>query len=282
MRGRARAASEQAIPAAATSEEAISVWTAARGTAMAAAMGILRLLTAALLTLTFSAAADEAIGKLMTGHEQALRSARLPIHRKLLVELQKLELLHQKSGDKIALTEVQAEIGKVKQWIADASQPVAGGAGPQPADFKLIAYTAEGGVFSSWENGEIKIGSRGFSWTNRGSIADLTNTIVLTGAFEAEIAYRGNVYSCGLTEADYTKGVQLFFITPQDNDRHTIKLKRTNGGALTAEFDGKPAALGTGAGARPDMHLRICLRLLKDAAVEVQNFTIKDLSGGRK
>ena len=38
----------------------------------------------------------------------------------------------------------------------------------------------------------------------------------------------------------------------------------------------------SGAGARPDMHLRICLRLQKDATVDVQTFTIKDLSGGKK
>ncbi len=245
-------------------------------------MRILRLLTAVFLTLTFSAVADEAIGKLMTGHEQALRSARLPIHRKLLGELQKLESLHQKSGNKIALTEVRSEIAKVKQWITEASQPVAGGTGPQPADFKLIAYTNEGGMFAAWENGETKIGSRGFSWTNHGPITDITNTTVLTGAFEAEITYKGNAYSCALAEADYSKYVQFFFITPQDNDRHTIKLKRTAGGALTAEFDGKPATLGAGAEARPDMHLRICLRLQKDATVDVQNFTIKDLSGGKK
>ncbi|HEX2746860.1 MAG TPA: hypothetical protein VHM91_02585 [Verrucomicrobiales bacterium] len=233
---------------------------------------------AAIAALPFSVQADEALNKLMAGHEQALRSARLPVHRKLLTELLKLQAQYQKAGNAIPLSEVEAEITRVKAWIAEASLPVAGGTGPQPGDFKLVCSSTEGFIFGSWENGELKVESRGFSWTNSGGTAEVINTKVLTGAFEAEINYTGAVYAFSAMEADYTKYVQMFFNPPPDTGKHSIKVKRTAAGAMTAEYDGKPVVLNAANGARQDMHVRLSLRVAKGAKVEFREFTIKDLS----
>ena len=240
------------------------------------------MLSAVLVAFTLPAFADEALSKLMSGHEQAVRTARLPLHRKLFAELQKLESLHQKSGNKIALTEVQTEIGKVKQWMAEASQPVAGGSGPQPADFKIIYASGDTRIFGSWDNGELKTMARGFSWTNHGQGADITYTPVLTGAFEAEFTYKGTVYTFCLNEADYLKYVQLYYAGPVDDEKHTLKVKRTAAGAITGELDGRPITFAATGGARQDMHLRFVFRVLKDKTVEFREAVVKDLSGGKK
>ena len=247
-------------------------------------MNFRRLLTAVALGVAVSvpASADEALNKLLAGHEQAVRAARLPIHRKLLGELQKLEAVHQKSGNRIALNEVQTEIAKVKQCMADAAQPVAGSAGPQPGDFKLIYSTGGERVFGSWDNGELKTLPKGFSWNNRGEAVDITHTTVLTGAFEAEFTYKGTIYTLSLSEADYVKYVQLYYPGPEDDAKHTLKVKRTAAGAITAELDGKPFTYQATPGARPDMHLRFNFRVLKDKTVEFRETAVKDFSGGKK
>jgi len=238
------------------------------------------LLCTALIACTASIRADEAVNKLMAGHAQAVRSATLPLHRKLLGELQKIETKHQKSGDRIALAETRAEIARVRQWIAEASLPVTGsGTGPQPGDFKLVYASGETRILGSWENGELKPLSRGFAWTNKNEApADITHTTVLTDAFEAEFTWKGKVYTLCLTEADYTKYVQLYHPGPVDEEKHTLKVKRTAAGAITAELDGKPFTFGATPGARQDMHLRFLFRVLKDSTVEFRDVTIKDLS----
>ena len=216
----------------------------------------MNLRTLAIVLFSFAASAspaDEAVNKLMAGHEQA------------------------RKGDGIDIG-CDAEIARVKQWITDASQPVGGTAGPQPADFKVVYYNGEGGFLGSWENGELKANPQGFSWTNKGTPADLVHTTVLTGAFEAEFSYKGNVYTVVANEADYSKYVQFYFAPPADGGKHTIKLKRTAAGALSGELDGKPVTLNLTPGARQDMHLRVGFRILKDAAVEIREATIKDLS----
>ena len=233
---------------------------------------------AAMAASPFAVQADEALNKLMAGHEQALRSARLPVHRKLLTELLKLQTQYQKAGNAFPLSEVEAEITRVKGWITEASLPVTGGTGPQPGDFKLVCSSSEGFLFGSWENGELKVEGKGFTWTNNGSTAEVIHTKVLTGAFEAEIGYTGTIYAFSAMEADYAKYVQLFFNPPPSTGKHSIKVKRTAAGAMTAELDGKPVTLNEANGARQDMHVRLSLRVAKGAKVEFREFTIKDLS----
>jgi hypothetical protein len=223
------------------------------------------------------ALADEALNKLLAAHEQAERSAKLPLHRRLLAELQKMESQYQKGTNKIALAEVQAEIVKVKQQVADASQPVGSGAGPQPADFKIVYHTGYPGVIGSWENGDLKILPQGFSWTNKSINCDLMYTRVFTDAFEGEFTYKGSLYTFLAGEADYSKHVNYCFNPQQPEDsKHTIKLKRSVSGAMTAEVDGKPVSLMATPGARQDMHIRVGFRVLKDATVEFREITFKE------
>jgi len=225
-----------------------------------------------------TARADEAVNKLVAGHNQALQSASLPIHRKLLAELQKLEAQYTKSGQRVPLEETQAEIVRVKQLIADASQPAGGVAGPQPSQFKLL-YSANGMLaFGSWDNGELKPLPRGFAWTNKGQHVALVYNTVLKGAFEAEFTWKGVVHTQSLGEADYAKYVQLYNPVPTSDDKHTLKVKRTAAGAISAELDGKPFTYAATEGARQDMHLRFMFYVAKDASVEFRDVVIKDLS----
>lgn len=237
-----------------------------------------RLLTFAFVIAAAAVFADDAVNKLMASHEQSVRSATLPLHRKLLIELQKMETQHQKTGNKIALSETQAEIARVKQWIADAAKPVGSGAGVQPADFKLVYSSGDTHILGSWDNGEMKALPRGFAWTNKGQNVDVTHTTVLTGAFDAEFTWKGKVYTLCLAEADYSKYVNLYHPAPVDEEKHTLKVKRTAGGAITAELDGTPFTYQATPGARQDMHLRFLFRVLKDSTVEFREATIKDLS----
>lgn len=233
---------------------------------------------AALAALSSPVGADEAVNKLLAAHEQSLRSARLPLHRKLMNELQKLQTQYQKARNDLALSEANDAIARVKDWIAEASQPVGAGAGPQPGDFKLIYYNGEVSLFGAWENGDLKVENRGFSWVNKSAVVEVINTRVLTGAFEAEISYTGSVYAFSAMEADYTKYAQMFFHPPVDDQKHTIKVKRTAAGVMTAELDKKPVALMPANNARQDMYVRLSLRMLKGAKLELHEMNIKDLS----
>jgi hypothetical protein len=239
---------------------------------------LLFLVLAAALVSVSVAGADDAVNKLMAGHDQAVRAAALPLHRKLLTELQKLETQYTKAGQKIPLAETQAEIARVKQWITDASQPVGSGTGPQPGDYKIVYSSGDSFILGSWDNGDLKPLPRGFAWTNKGQAADITHTTVLTGAFEAEFVWKGKVYTLCLTEADYTKYVQLYYPAPVDEEKHTLKVKRTAAGAISAELDGKPITYSATNGARQDMHIRFLFRVLKDSTVEFREANIKDLS----
>jgi hypothetical protein len=237
-----------------------------------------RLLPLFLAVLLSAAGADDAVNKLVSGHTQAVRAASLPLHRKLLTELQKLETQYTKSGQKIPLAETQAEIARVKQWIADASRPVGSGAGPQPGDFKIVYSSGDTLVLGSWDNGELKPLPKGFTWTNKGQVADITHTTVLTGAFEAEFIWKGKVYTLALAEADYFKYARLYAAGPTDEEKHVLKVKRTAAGAITAELDGAPLSYAATPGARQDMHLRFLFRVAKDSTIEFREVNIKDLS----
>jgi hypothetical protein len=233
---------------------------------------------AAFAALASATLADDAVNKLMAGHEQSVRTARLPLHRKLLSELQKLQTQYQKANAPGPLAEVDAEIARVKDWITEASQPVAGGTGPQPGDFKIIYGVGDAFVFGNWENGTLKMETKGFTWVNNGPIGAVINTRSLAGAFEAQITYTGTVYVFSAMEADYNKYVQMFFHPPADDAKHTIKVKRTNAGAMTAELDGKPVTLLSNNGGRPDMIVRLCLHVGKGAKLHLHEMSIKDLS----
>jgi hypothetical protein len=233
---------------------------------------------AALAVFSPAVHADEAIEKLMAGHEQTVRSGRLPSLRKLLSELQKLETQYLKEGRAASVIEVRTEMARVKEWIAEASQPVVAGAGPQPGEFKILYGVGDAFVFGSWENGTLKMEPKGFSWVNNGPTAAITNTRTLAGAFDAQITYSGTITVFSAMEADYNKYVQMFFPAPADDGKHTIKVKRTAAGAMTAELDGKPVVLHPNNGGRPDMIVRLCLHVVKGAKLHLHEMSIKDLS----
>jgi hypothetical protein len=220
--------------------------------------------------------ADEAVNKLVAGHEQSVRSAKLPLHRKLLTELQKLQTQYQKANATGPLAEVDAEIARTKEQIAEASQPVGNGMGPQPGDFKILYQIGDAFVFGNWENGTLRMENKGFSWVNNGPMAAITRTRSIPGAFEAQITYTGTVYAFSATEADYTKYVQMFFHPPADDGRHTIELKRTAAGAMTAKVDGNPVTLLPNNGGRPDMIVRLCLHAGKGAKLHLHEMSIKE------
>lgn len=236
---------------------------------------LLFLIAASALTVR----ADDAVNKLLAGHDQAVQSVSLPLHRKLLAELQKLETRYTSAGQKVPAAETQTQIERIKQTIAEASQPVGSGAGPQPTDFKLIYGAVTPAIFGSWENGELKPLPRGFTWANKsGHHVGMTYTTVLKGAFEAEFTWKGGVRSTSLNEADYFKYVHFYAAVLAVAEKHTLKVKRTAAGAISATLDGQPLAYVPNEGARQDMHVRFMFYVENNTTVEFQDAVIKDLS----
>ena len=235
----------------------------------------------AALALITRTQADDAVNRLVSGHDQAVQNAALPLHRKLLSELQKVEAQYAKSGQKVALAEARSGIARVKQQITETAMPANAAAGPKPADFKLVYFSQGSYALGSWENGEMKALDKGFSWTNKGPRVAIVFDTVMEGAFEAEFSWKGFVDTQSLGEADYSKYCELFTNIANSDEKHTLKVKRSAAGAITATLDGKPFTYGATKDARQDMFLRFMFYVGQNVTVEFRDAVVKDLPGKR-